>query len=308
MTNTTLTNTQFSAREVPWMKLGKLVDEPTTAAEAAKLGGLDFKVEKRELWFTGLHGMQVIKERCAVVHRDTEEWLGIMSDEYPLLQYSEAFDFMDTISPTFVAAGALHGGRQGFMVVRAPGKWEFKLAHGTDLHHLYLVLRTSHDGSRAVEVSIQPLRGLCMNQLTLRSFVAGVPHRWSIPHTSTMTTKLAEAKKSIHKFNEYGAALTKLSDKLVDLKVGQPLAQQVLTRVIPDRPRAQEVREEILKLWTGAPTVGYAGTGWGLVNAISEYFEWGRTGGTPQSRFVGALQGQTHQAINRAAGLLLSRA
>ena len=194
------------------------------------------------------------------------------------------------------------------MVVRAPGKWEFKLAHGTDLHHLYLVLRTSHDGSRAVEVSIQPLRGLCMNQLTLRSFVAGVPHRWSIPHTSTMTTKLAEAKKSIHKFNEYGAALTKLSDKLVDLKVGQPLAQQVLTRVIPDRPRAQEVREEILKLWTGAPTVGYAGTGWGLVNAISEYFEWGRTGGTPQSRFVGALQGQTHQAINRAAGLLLSRA
>ena len=310
------TNVQFSERTVPWMKIGKLVDGVTTAAEAALLGGLNFEVEKKDLFYGSRDtkgkifttSLQHIAERSAIVRADTGEWLGIMSDEYPVLQYREAFDFMDSLSPKFVAAGALYGGRQGFMVVQSPDQWEFKLAHGTDTHHLYLVLRTSHDGSRAVEVSVNPLRGRCMNQLTLKSFVSGVPHRWSVPHTSTMAAKLAAAHQSLKKLGEYGAALSKLSDRLVDIKVGAPLAELVLKRVISDRPKALAVRERILTMWNGSPTVGYAGTGWGLVNAISEYFEWERGGGTPASRFTGALQGQSHQAINRAAGLLLSRA
>ena len=64
----------------------------------------------------------------------------------------------------------------------------------------------------------------------------------------------------------------------------------------------------IMSLWTTSPTVAYAGTAWGLLNAVSEHWDWYRAGGTPESRFIGALEGATHKTINKTAGLLLSNA
>src|SRR6185295_19519587 len=100
----------------------------------------------------------------AIVNDTTGQPLGIMSDGYEILQYGEAFDFMDTISPHYVAGGALKGGRQGFLVVKAPTDVNAALKK-LDPHDFYIVVRTSHDGTRAVEASVMTLRWKCMNQL-----------------------------------------------------------------------------------------------------------------------------------------------
>lgn len=309
-----MTDTLVSTREVPWMKLGKLTDEPMTAREAAEAGGLNFTVSKRPLAFgtqidlpdSEVYSYSPIKERVAVVRDDTNVWLGLMSDEYPLLQFGEAFDFMDTVGSRYVAAGALRHGRQGFMVVKAPD--DFKVLGGADPHDLYAILRTSHDGSRAVEVSVQPLRQRCMNQLTLQSFTAGVPYRWAIPHTSSMMAKLAEAQKSLTNIGKYADAYTRNVERLAKIKLTQDEAVKTLEAVLPDRPRRPEQIDRITTAWHTSETVGFDWTGWGMLNAVSDYFEWGRVGGSAESRFIGALQGQTHQVINRVAGRLLSRA
>lgn len=309
LTEASQTSTIVSTREVPWMKIGGLAQAPMTAVEAAKLGGLDFQVEKWDLYARPPGTVNApgknIKDRIAIMRADTREWLGIMSKDYPILQYGEAFDFMDTVSPTYVACGALKGGRQGFMVVKAPD--HFSLLAGTDPHDLYAVLRTSHDGSRAVEVSVMPLRGRCMNQLTLQSFVAGVPHRWAIKHTTTMAAKLKDAQDSLKNVGQYAQAFETTAKKLIKLKVNTTVATATLEAVLPNRPRRADQIERILTSWHEAETVGFDWTGWGLVNAVSEYFDWGRTGGSPESRFVGALQGTTTNTINRVAGRLLSR-
>lgn len=312
-----MTDTLVSTREVPWMKLGKLASKPMIAREAAELGGLNFEVEKRQMYFDSktapnptsgiaqyIH--KPITEQIAVVRTDTEVRVGTMSKNYPILQFGEAFDFMDQISPTYVAAGALKGGRQGFMVVKAPHTMNILDSH--DPHDLYAVMRTSHDGSRAVEVCVMPLRHRCMNQLTLQSFSAGVPHRWSIKHTATMHEKLAEAQDSLAKLGAYAKSLEATASRLVKIKITDDVAQQTLEAVLPDRPRRTEQIEKIISAWHTAETVGFDWTGWGLVNAVSEYFDWQRVGGSPESRFVGALQGQTYNAINRVAGRILSRA
>lgn len=305
---------QFSAREVPWMKLGRLVDEPTSAAEAAKLGGLDFTVEKRPISFgeqadlpdSELWSWHQIKERSAIVRTDTNTWLGIMSKDYPILQYSEAFDFVDQISPTYLAAGALKKGRQGFIVARAPEA--LTLLSDVDPHDVYVVLRTSHDGSRAIEVMLMPLRHRCMNQLTLRSFAANVPHRWAVTHTSNMLKKLADAQTVIARHSEYSKSLATTAQRLIKYKITtDDVAREVLKASLPDRPRRDDQVDKIVDLWHNADTVGFDWTGWGLVNAASEYFDWSRAGGSAESRFVGALQGDTHKVINRVAGRLLSR-
>ena len=309
------TDTMVSTREVPWMKLGKLAEAPMTAREAATLGGIDFQVEKRALAFETDTGVGVedaiewtqIDERCAIVRQDTNEWLGIMSSAYPILQYSEAFDFMDTVGSTYVAAGSLRGGKQAFMVLQAPDMPQLKLVNGSDPHDLFVVLRTSHDGSRAVEVMVMPLRGRCMNQLTLGSFSREVKDRWSIKHTTTMSEKLKEAQVTLANLQAYAARLDENATRLADIKLTTEKATQTIRYVLRDRPKKDEVVETILGLWQNADVVGYHGTGWGLVNAVSEYFEWHRALGTPESRFVGALQGQTHTAINKTATLLLTR-
>jgi phage/plasmid-like protein (TIGR03299 family) len=310
---------QFSTREVPWMKLGQLEDNPLTAKEAAKAGGIDFTVSAKQLAFAqypdnedgdGIHWAG-INDRVAIVRDDTHQPLSIVSKGYPILQYGEAFDFMDEAvngsDTRYVAAGALRGGRQGFMVVRAPQEAQRDILNGDDRHEFFFVLRTSHDRTRGCEVMVMPLRGRCMNQLTLSSFSKNVQQRWSVRHTSTMTEKLAEVKSALAKVGEYTERYAEVVEKLVTVKLTENQARQILEKVETQRAKTDEKIDSILHLWNEGETVGYDGTGWGLVNAVSDYYDWGRTGGSPESRFLAALEGQTFKAVNRTAGLILSR-
>lgn len=299
-----MTNTMFSTREVPWMKMGKLVDGVTTAAEAAKLGGLDFAVESRPVFWSDESGAtHPVPERQVLVRSDTNEFLSVMSANYPVLQFTEAFDFMDGINPNFVAAGVLKGGRQGFMVVEGP---EMNVLNGDDPHKLYIVLRTSHDGSRAIEVSVMPLRNMCMNMMSLNSFGANVDFRWAVRHTSSMQQKLNDAHQAMQKLDAYAADYEHTATQLAAMDVNDVFAENILTTVLPDRPRRDTHIASIIDKWHTADTVGFTNTGWGLLNAVSEHFDWGRTNGTPESRFLGALQGPTRAVLNNVTKQMLS--
>jgi hypothetical protein len=192
------------------------------------------------------------------------------------------------------------------MVVKAPSG-----LHGPtedDPHELYGVLRTSHDCSRAVEVAVMPLRGRCMNQMTLTSFSKGVPDRWVVTHVGDVKAKLAAAEDTLGKLAAYAQAYERNATKLANTTVTDENAGDILKRVLPDRPKRDEIIVKILSGWHNRPdTIGFKQSGWGLVNAVSEYFEWDRVGGSPESRFLAALQGQTRSAINKTAALILTR-
>lgn len=318
-------DTQFSSREVPWMKLGKLVDEPVTAAEAAELGGLNFSVSLQDVAWIGFGNegnlsvsnvVHPILNRKAVIADDNGDFMGFVSSKiYNPLQYAEAFNFMDTVGTRYVAAGALRGRRQGFMVIKP--NVQLNVLGGEDKHELFAVLRTSHDCSRGIEISAMPLRHRCMNQLTLRSFTRGVDYRWSVKHNTTMHAKLHEAQESLKKLGLYVKRFEEVADRLANIELKEGQARNVLKIVIPQPTAGKTERTQIqweeriasiLGNWQTSPTVAYAGTGWGLVNAVSEYFDWHRTGGTAESRFLNALEGETHKKINKLTGVLLSTA
>jgi hypothetical protein len=149
------------------------------------------------------------------------------------------------------------------------------------------------------------LRGRCMNQLTLQSFSRGAAYRWSVKHTPSLPGKLEEAKQSLAKLDAYADDFKTTAQRLVDTSVSNERARTLLTRILPDRPQRGDKIEAIMTLFTTADTVSYHGTGWGFVNAVSEYYDWFRPGGSAESRFVAALEGQTHRAINRAASYVL---
>lgn len=315
-----MTDAMVMAREVPWMKLGRLVDEPMSVAEAAKMGGLDFTVSLRDIQFldgasTDDPGHWVgAPSRKAVVRDDTGEFFDVVSADYGVLQYGEAFDFLSEINPKIVAAGTLKSGRQGFMVVQLPDMPSLDMLDLDDPHDLYTVVRTSHDRTRAVECVVTPLRHRCMNQMGLRSFGRGAPSRWSVHHVGDVAGKLADARLTVDNIRAYAHEFAETANRLYSVVLNSDEGRKIVERVV--RPTAaangghrDETINKIVDMWLTRETVGFAGTGWGLVNAVSEYYEWERSSGnrTAQSQFLGALEGTSRKALDTVAALVLSR-
>lgn len=314
--------TMFSAREVPWMKLGTVIDKPVNAEEAAKLGGLDFEVELAEAGFrrhvelgddkTKSGPWETQQNRRAIIRSDDGDFYGFCSSDYKPVQYAEAFAFLDEINPTYVAAGTLNGGRQGFMVVKMPEAHalDVSLKGDVDQHDLYAIIRASHDMSKGIEVAITALRGKCMNMLTLPSLTADAPQRWTIRHIGDPHAKLREAQHVLTRTDKYEQAFRSVARRLFDAQVKTDEVPVILRKVLPDQPQLEAKQiPAITAAFTDAPTVGFTGTGWGLVNAVSEYFQWQRTGGlrTGESTFRDNLDGATHKYVGRTAQLLLRR-
>jgi len=305
-------NQMFTNREVPWMRLGTVIDHDVNAAEAAKLGGLDFTVEARRLRYESAPDVWTdVQDRVANVRTNTGHKLGIVSNDYVPVQYTEAFDFMDGINPRYVAAGALNGGRQAFMVVQLPEREHLNLdiLGEEDPHSLYAILRTSHDLSKAIELALMTLRHRCMNQLTLPSFATNAVQRWSIRHVGQPIAKLRAAQDVILKSDRYVEQVRKTARRLAEVELELTEAEDLIRSVLPDRPRRDEQVNAITRAWRESPRVGFSDNGWGLTNAVSEYFEWQRNSRvrTSLSRFNSGLVGDAHRYVGRTAQLLLAR-
>lgn len=307
--------TAFTTRDVPWAKLGAVLDGGAVSAEeAAHRGGLDFAVDLLPAGFmlesNGRRSWKTVPRQRSVVRRDTNDFFSFVSDTYRPVQYAEAFEFMDAINPNYVAAGTLGGGRQAFMVVELPqlGSMNFKVGGKLDPHQLYVVLRTSHDRSKALECSVMTLRDKCMNALTLQSFSRDAQQRWSVRHVGTdPLAKLRAATETVQSAQAYADEFKREARLLAEVEIELSEARELLHRLLPDRPRRGEQVNAIVSAWQDSPTNGFSANGWGLVNAVSEYFEWGRSDGlrTPASRFTSGLSGATHRYTNRTAQVLL---
>lgn len=308
-----------SDRVLPWLRVGHAIDDPkVTAEEAAELGGLNFDVELRRASFAnaGGDGWLVVGDRFALVRKDTNQFFSYVSRDYKPVQYAEAFDFMnrfvETETARFVAAGALSGGRQGFVVVQLTGDETLdpEPLGVEDEHELYVVLRTSHDLSKAVEVAVLPMRLRCVNQLVLPSLVANAPQRWSIKHVGDPGRKLRQAEDTVGRTLRYATVFGNTVRQLASVRVTADDLRYVLGMVLPNRPGRPKQIDAITTAFRSAPEVGFTNTGWGAVNAVSEYFEHGRQGGsrTAQARFVDGFAGATAKFVGRTAQLMLARA
>lgn len=325
----------FSSRQVPWAKIGTIIDDDSVdAIEAAQLGGLDFDVDLHEAGYWTGHEPIVdddgnpayvdpegsvtdqpgywtrVPSRRAVVRQNNTDWYSFVSTDYRPVQFSEAFSFMDTINPRYVAAGALSGGRQGFIVVqlRERPTLDVQVDGEVDPHDMYVVLRTSHDLSRGINVALMPLRNRCMNMFTLPSFDRNVPQTWSVPHVGDPHAKLREAQLVLQRASAYGDIFERRVTQFASVRITADDLRAIVHRVLPDRLKTRDAQAAaIVDRFQSAQTVGYQGTGWGAVNAVSDYMQWGRTTAarTDQSMFTSPLDGDTAKYVNRTAQLVL---
>lgn len=313
------TDTMFTTRDLPWMKLGTVIDEPVDVAKAAELSGLDFDVElRKEGYQTAAGTWRIDPSKRKVVRVDTEEPLGTVSKGYEILQYREAFDFVEGIDPNIRAAGLLKGGRQAFMVVQAPNHWTLEGPDG-DMHDLFLVMRTSHDGSLAVENTVMCIREACMNAIGLngwgngRGYNGKAKQKWSIRHTKNLQDKLAQAREAIIGLEQYAEEFTTTAKALAAIDLELDAARQVFADVVktqqPWLKDQERVVDEITHTYRESNRNGFQGTGWGVLNGVSEYYEHvrgsDRANRSTETRFNQDLDGLTRNMVNATARRLL---
>lgn len=338
----------FSTRHLPWTKIGTIIDDPSVdAAEAARLGGIDFDVELRPAAFW--HPYAPADESQAPTDEDedvtfyqtdegelttasgewreeptrraivrpaetdrSEEWFSYVSTDYRPVQYREAFEFMDNVNPLYVSAGAMKHGHQGFMIVQLPehSAVDVVVNGEHDPHDMYVVLQTSHDLSKSIKISVLMLRNKCMNMLTLPSFTQDAVQQWSIRHVGDPHQKLEEAHKTLSRATRYQEAFERVTVQLGSVRVTSDDLRHIARRALPNRVKRDEQVEAIVERFETSETVGFHNTGWGAVNAVSDYLQWGRGTATrtAQSEFTSGLDGDTAKYVNRTAQLVMARA
>ena len=153
----------------------------------------------------------------ANLREDTGEVLGIVSDEYEVVDNRDAFRFLDALIGSelyFETAGSLWGGRRVWVLARLPESIEL----GGDQSATYVYVANSHDGSMAVTAAATPIRIVCANTLgaALRQSEHGVhaERTFRFRHTGNLQAKFAEARQVLGMTINYQTQFKALADRL----------------------------------------------------------------------------------------------
>jgi phage/plasmid-like protein (TIGR03299 family) len=195
----------FSVKEKAWHGLGQIVQDYPTSAAAIQHAGLDYTVEKRQLFtydndnvLQDVEGSLQIPEIAvpnyyATLRTDTQDVLGVVGKDYEIVQNKDAFTFFDAIVDEgimYETAGALGKGERIFITAKLPG---YIKVGNDDLIEKYLFLTTSHDGFGSITAAFTPIRIVCNN--TLNAALRNCSNSIKIRHTVNAKERLEQAYK-----------------------------------------------------------------------------------------------------------------
>lgn len=298
----------FSAREVPWHGLGEIVEGALTARDALKMAGLDWEVELRPLRAYMGHDARpqyvTVEDRLGVVRDSDQKVLGIVGTNYVPFQNGQAFEFFDNIVDSgeakYETAGSLRGGKWVWLTAKIP---EHINVGGIDPHEMYLLLSTSHDGSRAITAAVTPVRVVCAN--TANMALRGAVRKWSIRHIATAEQRFAEARDSLGMTFAYMEKFQAQAEELLVQPFTDHEFERLVETLIPDKPRKESVTEALRFAFNESPTLeNVRGTKWAAFNAVSEYFDWLREPRSPEAQVTAIWDGVALQMKDEALKLL----
>lgn len=309
----------YAGREPAWHALGTVIKDLTyeQAMEKAHLADWNVRAEPfvaipgsedeipdnapfRELGGVSVDDFQIIVRDNPAT--STAEALGIVGGRYRAVQNEAALavaPFLEDLGATVETAGAIRGGRQVFLSLSLGGGFVLDPEGAGDRIQGYLLLRTSHDGSVAVEAAATWLRVVCANTFDI---ALGQSERaYKVRHTAKAPERLAEAQAILLRANGYGQALGELAQRLyrVPMTSGQFIEVAKTVYPEPESKRGKTLWTKKLDLlgdlFTGGGDVEYtlgnvSGTAWAGLNAMTERIDWHRQarGGDGASIAAGA--------------------
>jgi phage/plasmid-like protein (TIGR03299 family) len=243
---TTGTAAVFVTGTPAWHRLGRVIAEAASSAEAIRLAGLDWTVAQWPLLACGPTTAEAPAGRylpcpglLANVRTDTGAVLGVVSRDYRVFQNWEAFDFMDQIVGEGLAryetAGALKGGRRVWMLAKMPQ--DIRVT-GEDVVHPYILLTNSHDGSMALRMLATTVRVVCANTLNLALGRARHGEGLTIRHCESLEGRVREARVKLGLLTERVEEFTEEARQLAACRLTDRQAHTYFEQFFPTRPAA----------------------------------------------------------------------
>lgn len=257
--------------------------EPVEPVEGIALAGLDFRVEKQEM-FAGAGLVPKHQAAVRIDHDGTESILGVVGAGRPVTQWSDHLGFVQAVvqhheGVRLEFCGALKGGAQVFYGFTLPEA--VSVPEAGERADAYLFFRTSHDASAAQTLATQLLRPNCTNQF---GSIAG----WALKsattrHTTNMAQKVEQARKALGlAFQNIEKANDVVRDSLA-VKVSEQAFWEFVEGQFPINPdemgkrsitMAHNSRDAVMDIWRGSTQTNIRGTRWGAEQAFVEYADW----------------------------------
>lgn len=266
--------------QVPWQRLGTMLDHPATAEEAIIHCGLGYEVQKRKLRAVLKRREQVdVPNHFATVRMDTGRVLGVVGNRYEVVQNTESFRFFDPLvsrdEAVYETAGVIDGGRSMWLLARLPDY--IRIGKRGDPIQKYLLLVNSHDGSSQIRCKLTAVRVVCKNSLSVA--LAGSDQEVKIRHTAQAPAKLEEAHQLLGLWNSLYQQLDYIFNRMALKKVSPKQLQEYVHALIPNteaenNTRTENQRNRILELHeAGIGAEMHRGTLFGAYNSITEYVD-----------------------------------
>src|SRR3954465_6610668 len=202
-------DSMMSVRRVPWHGLGVVLDDrPRTLADALAAAGLTWTVTKEPLCRAD---GRVVAGHHATVRQDTDQGLGVVSDDYAVVQNHDCFGFLADLLGSelvFETAGSLWGGRQVFITAELPEH----ITVGGDEVRPYVVLSAWHTGTGAIRAMTTPVRAV--GPKPVRAALERARAVYRVRHVGDPTAQLHEARAVLDMTVDYYRQFAAFGDRL----------------------------------------------------------------------------------------------
>ena len=284
----------FVVGQPAWHGLGKVLDKPATAKEAIEAAGLDFEVEKKQLYFSSVSAFkepkkptwQPVGNQYATVRMDTMQALGVVGEQYTILQNREAFSFFDAVvdegQAVYTSAGVLGIGQRIWIAAKLPRQLHIGKDDGVDL---YTIITNGHDGRVSLQAMTTPVRVVCQN--TLDFAIGSGRQAYTIRHTSGLHDRVKDAYQYIGLISKEAGQLELFYQALTSVSMNADQIKTFIKNMLPATRRIggadiistnlKRKREKVLELIETAPGNDMAtakGTAWGVYNAWTHYLDY----------------------------------
>lgn len=300
-----------TANRVPAaIRLGGTPLNVSNVNDALELSGLNWTVRKSEaavrvpvLTETGVTDVE-FPEKFITYREDTNTALGVVGKSYTVIQNLDAFAFLDNLADDsgaeFASAGSLKGGRGVFVNMKMPKTLTF--AGNTDAIDTYLLVKSSHDGSKAFTASVQSVRQICTNGLVGLVTEAS----FALRHTNYAAGKIAQARDVLQLVHAYEDSFESAVENLIAQEYTKQDYVRFVEKLVPEKvsletgklsKTVETTRGELMSLWSAPTQAIVAGTKWAAYNAVVEWADW-----------IKPVRGNRDEAIERAERIVEGQA
>ena len=280
----TETDSMFATREAPWHRVGKVIESvgAVTAEEALIHAGMDWEVTLKPIYLD--NEPWELPDKKAVIRTDLDGasgYLGTVGNYYQPVQNHEHFKFFDEViglgDAIYETAGTLWGGRVIWILARLPEYGGLK----EDPIAKYILLSSSHDGTRATTMQETPVRVVCWNTLQF-AMNQLMGQRYYARHTAN-SLNAKSARETLDLTEAYFLRFDQQVDRMLDATMTVIEVEDFIRDLYqfnPDKPEDKQhyltrsAYEDTMDVYYTSPTLKKInGTAYGAFNAVTEYLD-----------------------------------